>query len=827
MTASPPDSELVESVLAHALELRDQGREDWLEEATEDFPQLRDRIEEAAADTDQMARWLLEGPAGDPDIGRVLGERFRLSQRIGAGAMGVVYLAEDQQLVRPVAVKVLRGGLMAPEHALRRLLREAEAMASVQHPAVITIHDRGRSPAGEPYIVMEWIDGVPLSSLIEEATERAGEKGAPDTAWLQAEHGIDPRGERNFARLAVRWMADIAEGLAKVHAAGVLHRDIKPSNILVDRTGRAVLLDFGLALLDDDSTLTRGFTSVGTPSYMPPESLARGRNRGPGGDVYSLTATLYHLLALRAPYEGTPSEVLAALATQEPKPAGSVRPGLPRDLLAVLEKGMARRPRGRYPEARDLAADLEAFLDFRPVSARPVTRAERLLRRAAHSRPVQAVVVTLVVLGLVWGSLGVRDARATALEQQALAVRSALPPNLTTVMAAYRAYPDEADRVAIAELLDRGVELGVDELVLRQLRASFRIDHGDAAGAAEDMAQVASLLDSAFGNALAERYAELAGGPGADPDLADLPPPTSGAGRYVLATHLLRAGRYDEGDALLARPDVRAIWHGEELRLMGVPFGGLSTAARIERARDAHADVLALESRLGGRTAATAHIGGRFLTIMERYGSALDMLTEGVELSAPSHTLRINAGYAAFMAGAPELATEHLERAIALRPGYTKPVEDLMYVHVQAGDFAGARELLRTTPLGASPEATLWLELQLAHVEVHHALAAARAGDDITASEATASARAHVERARQSGPVADDVQLRILEGLEASDDEAVFLALADFMVSDPIRAWALSNLISSMPADLSPEGTQAALRVLESMQSPEAARPAL
>ena len=86
MSTPPVDSELIESVLAHALELRDQGREHWLEEATEDFPQLRERIQRAAEDTDQMARWLLEGPAGDPDIGRVVGRRFRLSQRIGAGA---------------------------------------------------------------------------------------------------------------------------------------------------------------------------------------------------------------------------------------------------------------------------------------------------------------------------------------------------------------------------------------------------------------------------------------------------------------------------------------------------------------------------------------------------------------------------------------------------------------------------------------------------------------------------------------------------------------------------------------------------------------------
>src|SRR5690349_10581099 len=305
MSSTTP-SGLLESVLARALELRDEGCTEWLELACKDCPELEDRVREAAGRTDLLPAYFQRAPLSDGALGRTLQKRFRLSQRIGAGAMGAVYLAEDLELVRAVAVKILRHGLMDAEESMQRFSREAEAMASVQHPSIITIHDRGRTDEGEPFIVMERIDGAPLSDIVDEARRRFELSPTEDCGWLESVFGIDPRAESSYLRIVVRWIAELANGLEVVHAAGVLHRDIKPSNVLVRKDGRPVLLDFGIALLGDDSTLTRGATSVGTPSYMPPEALIRGRNRSPRGDVYSLTATLYHLLALRPPYEGTP-----------------------------------------------------------------------------------------------------------------------------------------------------------------------------------------------------------------------------------------------------------------------------------------------------------------------------------------------------------------------------------------------------------------------------------------------------------------------------------------------------------------------------------------
>ncbi|MDF1800059.1 MAG: serine/threonine-protein kinase, partial [Planctomycetota bacterium] len=385
MDPSTKPTTLLESVLAHALELRDDGQADWLERAVEQHPELRDAVAGAARDAELMPRIFGRPVGDDPALGRVLGGRFRLVEAIGAGAMGVVYLAEDLELVRTVAVKVLRAGLLDPALTGRRFLREAEAMAAVQHPSIISVHDRGTTDEGAPYIVMEWVDGIALTEIAERASDRHHHKRSEDAAWLEDELGVATGREASFVRTVVRWVADLASGLELVHGAGVLHRDIKPSNVLVRKSGVPVLLDFGLALLDSDSTLTRGEAILGTPAYMPPEALVRGRNHRVESDVYSLTATLYNLLTLRPPYQGTPTEVLAGIATREPMRAGRLRPGLPRELQAILDKGMHRRPRSRYASAAALEADLRAFLEFRPIEARPVSAAQLLLRRLARS----------------------------------------------------------------------------------------------------------------------------------------------------------------------------------------------------------------------------------------------------------------------------------------------------------------------------------------------------------------------------------------------------------------------------------------------------------
>jgi len=478
----------LEGLVARALELRDAGEPDWLARACAGSPELARRVRDAVDDASKLHGVFSEAAGRDPHRGQVLAGRFRVLARLGSGAMGVVYRALDLTLRREVAVKVLRGGLVPTQELAARFTREAEAMASVRHSSVIAVYDRGASDSGEPFIVMELVDGESLADIVDEL----GEAPQPDApTWLHRTLGVAGRNDPRYVPTVVGWVAELAAGLDAVHAAGVLHRDIKPSNILIRRDGWPVLLDFGIALLDQDSTLTRGATSVGTPAYMPPEALQRGGKRTPASDVYSLTATLYHLLALRAPYSGNPTEVLAALATREPKPVGAFCGGLQRDLQAIVEKGMARKPEARYASAAELGADLRAYLEHRPVTARPVSSLQRALRRVQRSRAALGAALALLAVAGAYSVHTVAVVRAAARAEQHLDWIAGLPPNLTIVGPSNRFCPDAGQRAAIQAQLDALVDLGHEPVPMLQLRASWRLDHGDATGAAADMRRLA------------------------------------------------------------------------------------------------------------------------------------------------------------------------------------------------------------------------------------------------------------------------------------------------------------------------------------------------
>ena len=171
---SPRRARPLEPLVSKALELRDAGRADWLTEACQDDPEAAAEVRAVVERAALLPDMVRSAATRDPLIGRSLGERYRVVERLGAGAMGIVYLAEDQELRRRVACKVVRHGLMAPAQALERFAREARAMAAVQHPSVITIYDRGRTDEDEVYIVMELIEGAPLGELIEAAAGRDG-----------------------------------------------------------------------------------------------------------------------------------------------------------------------------------------------------------------------------------------------------------------------------------------------------------------------------------------------------------------------------------------------------------------------------------------------------------------------------------------------------------------------------------------------------------------------------------------------------------------------------------------------------------------------------
>ena len=269
--------------------------------------------------------------------------RYRVVRRLGAGGMGTVYLAEDPNLRRPVAIKVprLAASLENRTAARQRFLREARAAAAVRHAHICPIHDVGEQ-TGTPFVVMSYIEGETLS----ERLKRDGRFADP--------------------RAAVALAVQIAEGLAAIHAKGIIHRDLKPGNVLIDRHGAAYVTDFGLARWEDDAEqLTTEGAVMGTPPYMAPEQATGGQVFGPPTsrtDVYSLGTMLYQMLTGSTPFgERSSASVLYCIIHEDPPPPRQRRADLDPALEAIVLKAMARRPEDRYADGGELAAALDCW----------------------------------------------------------------------------------------------------------------------------------------------------------------------------------------------------------------------------------------------------------------------------------------------------------------------------------------------------------------------------------------------------------------------------------------------------------------------------------
>ena len=322
---------------------------------------------------------------------------YTLLGEIGHGGMSTVYLARHAALGRHVALKVAPKWLTGDRRTHDRLLQEARAMARLSHPNIVAIHDV-LEVEGTVVIAMDWIDGVTLTSLLNELPPQ------PDDADLDrvaATLGGVPRAGLGTSalRLFVRIVRDVARAVEHVHRAGLLHLDIKPSNILLRRDGTALLTDFGVVReIDLDASHTRTF--AGTPVYAAPEQLERkDRAFGPHTDVYGLGMTLYELLARQQPLRqlGLTRVLHDVLAGRIPPLAAHT--SVPPDLANVVHKAIAPEPEARYASAAALADDLTAFLEHRPVTARPLSRAQRL-RRWARVEPWKAVLAAVLAVTL-------------------------------------------------------------------------------------------------------------------------------------------------------------------------------------------------------------------------------------------------------------------------------------------------------------------------------------------------------------------------------------------------------------------------------------------
>ncbi len=266
--------------------------------------------------------------------GRTLGG-YRLLRRQGSGAMADVYLAEQQSLGRQVAVKVLRRETMRHPAAVERFSQEARAAAALVHGNIVQIHDVG-CVEGIYFIAAEFVAGPSLK------------------AWLLARGPLDP-----FQALSV--LSQVGSALAKSAQAGIVHRDIKPENLLVTPAGEVKVADFGLArVLEDDLELTQQGMALGTPLYMSPEQAA-GMPVDVRSDLYSLGATVYHLLAGRPPFTGSTSLAVALAHRHEQLvPLAAFRPELPAGLGQIVEQLLAKEPEERYASPTELLQAVEA-----------------------------------------------------------------------------------------------------------------------------------------------------------------------------------------------------------------------------------------------------------------------------------------------------------------------------------------------------------------------------------------------------------------------------------------------------------------------------------
>jgi serine/threonine-protein kinase len=284
--------------------------------------------------------------------------RYEVERMLGRGGMATVYLARDDALQRPVALKVLADGLRDDDPFRRRFLREARLAARLSHPNVVRVYDVGEAD-GRPYIVMEYVPGETVADLLA-------------------------RRGRVVPAEAVEIAAQACEGLQHAHDHGLVHRDVKPQNLLVREDGCVKLADLGIARAAESTHLTQHGTILGTAAYLSPEQAA-GEEVTPAADVYSLGAVLYELLTGRPPYQlSSLAELAERQAAGEIVPPRDLQPGVPERLEAVVMRCLARDPRFRPGSAAEVAAELRAALDER----RPPTAVTAPLpRRASVSVP--------------------------------------------------------------------------------------------------------------------------------------------------------------------------------------------------------------------------------------------------------------------------------------------------------------------------------------------------------------------------------------------------------------------------------------------------------
>lgn len=436
MSESSADDQ-VEGLLFECLESKDPSRA--VELAATAHPELAEQLRRAYR---EMVRFDLVGETptspsamlgmASGSVPDQLGE-YRLMDRLGAGGMGVVFLANDEVLQRTVALKLIRPEHLYMSGARERFQREVETIARLQHPGIVPIYGVGKSD-GMPYFTMQHIRGCSLSAALGElqkaktipdghslvALTAAKAQSAPkseSSSGSSSTNGIDAL---NWADTCVTLAAQVAAALHHAHERGVLHRDVKPSNILLTTEGRAMLVDFGLAWSDDtDQRLTASASQLGSLPYLPPEHIdGKAPDPSRAADVYSLGVTLYEMLTLRNPFLGkNGEETRRNILGARPLRLRHEQRGVSWELETVCMKALDPDPSKRYRTMLEFQRDLERVRTRESIEARRPGLLRRS-RRWAQRHPTIMAAISVALLGsiaaLVTFSVNERQERIVA-----------------------------------------------------------------------------------------------------------------------------------------------------------------------------------------------------------------------------------------------------------------------------------------------------------------------------------------------------------------------------------------------------------------------------
>ncbi|MCA8973537.1 MAG: serine/threonine protein kinase [Planctomycetes bacterium] len=346
---------------------------------------------------------------------------FDIQEELGRGGMGVVYLARQRSLNRRVALKVMASGLTLSKRHVERFRREAASAAQLKHPAIVPVHSLVEVD-GAFAIAMDYIAGRNLGDILDDLRLANG----PDPSSIDGTLGIEP--DKGYVAECALFCAQLGSALASAHAQGVVHRDLKPRNLMIDDRRQARLLDFGLSKSLEDGSISMSGEITGTVHYMSPEqTLAKRVAVDHRTDVFALGVILYEMLTLRRPFDGQNlQQVVYEICFKEPVSPQRHNPKVPRDLVTICQKALEKDPDNRYQSAVEFEADLQRFLRWEPIHARPAGALVRL-SKWLHRHRTEAIAAAAVFviaaggLGYAWYSTALDDREADRLVADAKA----------------------------------------------------------------------------------------------------------------------------------------------------------------------------------------------------------------------------------------------------------------------------------------------------------------------------------------------------------------------------------------------------------------------